>query len=289
MIKEKKVTILIATQNKVDFDTHLNTFYKPIFVGADLVLDTEIGYTKDNEGDNISKKNKSFCELTALYWAWKNLNSDYVGLCHYRRYFLFDYKSIFKFDRIPILKCDNIFLNNLNTSESYLQNLIDTYGIITTNPRITVGSIEKSYENDNANFVKDFLIMKDIIIEKYPTYKDNMNKHFNQNKLRHYNMFIMSKLDYDKYCNWLFDILFECEKRIDISEYNVIQKRVFGFLAERLLSLYIFHNFENKYEVPVGYLNPSHRLFKIYKGNNYKLNEILFSILNIFNKLIYKR
>jgi hypothetical protein len=288
-LNSKKITILIATQVEIEFKNNLNNLYKPIFVGADLFDKIEVSYTKDNEGDNISSKNKSFCELTALYWAWKNLNTDYIGLCHYRRYFLFNYNSIFKFDRIPILHSDSVFLNNVNISEFNLKNIIDTYGVITTHPRITVGTIEESYSNDKAKFIKDFLIMKDIIIEKYPSYQDNMNIHFSQSKLRHYNMFIMSKLDYDKYCNWLFDILFECEKRINITEYNEVQKRVFGFLAERLFSLYIFHNFENKYEVPVGYLNPAHRLFKIYKGNNYWLNEILYSILNIANKLIYKR
>lgn len=289
MTDERNVTILIATQNKIDFRSQLNAFYKPIFVGADLLDNKEIEYTKDNEGENISSKNKSFCELTALYWAWKNLNSSYIGLCHYRRYFLFNYKSIFKFDRIPILECDTNFLNNLNISETVIQNLVDEHGVITTHPRITVGSIEKSYIRDKVKFSKDFSILKDVIVEKYPDYKDDMIIHFNQRKLMHYNMFIMSKSDYDKYCDWLFDILFECENRIDISEYDIVQKRVFGFLAERLLSLYIFHNYKNKYELPVGYLNPAHRLFKFYRGNNYNINELLYSILNIVNKLIYKR
>lgn len=289
MFKNKSTTILIATQKHIDFEDKLNYFYKPIYVGAALTDQININYTKDNIGENISDKNKSFCELTAIYWAWKNIDSDYVGLCHYRRYFLFNYKSIFKFDRIPILNADSNFLNNINIPETSLHNLIDTHGIITTHPRITVGSIEESYANDKAHFGKDFKVMKNILTEKYPEFKNDMEIHFSQNKLMHYNMFIMSKPDFNKYCTWLFDILFECEKRIDTSDYNVVQKRVFGFLAERLLSLYIFHNYKNKYEVPVGYLNPAHRLFKLYKGNIYKVTEFLYSILNIANKLIYKR
>ena len=43
----------------------------------------------DDEGENISDKNPMYCELTAQYWAWKNLDADYYGFCHYRRYFNF--------------------------------------------------------------------------------------------------------------------------------------------------------------------------------------------------------
>lgn len=59
--------------------------YLPLHVGAEGKQD--LGYTQDNTGDNISAKNPNFCELTGLYWAWKNLDADYVGLVHYRRYF----------------------------------------------------------------------------------------------------------------------------------------------------------------------------------------------------------
>lgn len=59
--------------------------YLPVQVGAEGK--TDLGYTRDNTGENISSKNPSFCELTGLYWAWKNLDADYIGLVHYRRHF----------------------------------------------------------------------------------------------------------------------------------------------------------------------------------------------------------
>ena len=59
--------------------------YLSVHVGAAGKKD--IGYTPDNTGENISTKNPNFCELTGLYWAWKNLDADYLGLVHYRRYF----------------------------------------------------------------------------------------------------------------------------------------------------------------------------------------------------------
>ena len=77
------IKILVAAHKKYwmpDDDVYL-----PIHVGREGKAD--IGYLGDNTGDNISAKNANYCELTGLYWAWKNLKCDYIGLCHYRRYF----------------------------------------------------------------------------------------------------------------------------------------------------------------------------------------------------------
>ena len=66
-----------------------NDVYMPLQVGKAL-SDVDLGVQGDDEGDNISTKNPNYCELTGLYWAWKNLkDADYIGLAHYRRYFDF--------------------------------------------------------------------------------------------------------------------------------------------------------------------------------------------------------
>ena len=57
--------------------------YMPVQVG----FNEPLGFARDNTGENISEKNKNYCELTALYWGWKNLKADYIGLDHYRRHF----------------------------------------------------------------------------------------------------------------------------------------------------------------------------------------------------------
>ena len=84
------VKIIIATHKK--YRMPKDKMYIPVHVGAEKKKDDDgndlnIGYTKDNTGDNISCKNASFCELTGLYWAWKNVDADYIGLAHYRRHF----------------------------------------------------------------------------------------------------------------------------------------------------------------------------------------------------------
>ena len=80
----KDVNVIVATHKKYLMPS--DNVYLPVHVGGGL-CDTDFGYQKDSTGDNISQKNPYFCELTGLYWAWKNLDSDYIGLVHYRRYF----------------------------------------------------------------------------------------------------------------------------------------------------------------------------------------------------------
>ncbi len=79
------IKILVASHKKAEMPE--DSMYLPVHVGRVLYPDREFGYQSDAEGDNISIKNPYYCELTALYWAWKNLKADYVGLAHYRRHF----------------------------------------------------------------------------------------------------------------------------------------------------------------------------------------------------------
>lgn len=79
----KNIKIVIATHKK--YEMPKDEMYIPLHVGEEGKED--LGYIGDNTGDNISLKNPYFCELTGLYWAWKNLNAEYIGLSHYRRHF----------------------------------------------------------------------------------------------------------------------------------------------------------------------------------------------------------
>ena len=79
-----EIKIIIATHK--EYDLPHDPLYLPVHAGS-RIHGYSLPYTADNTGDNISGKNASFCELTALYWAWKNVDADYIGLCHYRRYF----------------------------------------------------------------------------------------------------------------------------------------------------------------------------------------------------------
>lgn len=277
--------ILVATQAKIPFVKGCEDIYAPIIVGASSCVFNNGEYLSDNIGENISSKNNKYCELTALYWAWKNLtNEEYVGLCHYRRYFLFNYKSLFNLDRLPFSNFSDALLKFIYPDRSEIVEILKKNDIILPSQKKLRLSLREDYYRDRVCYKKDFDIMEQVVLEKYPEYNSSVLEVFNGNKIHHFNMFILKRHDFDKYMVWLFDVLFECEKRIDTSNYTPVESRVLGFLAERLLTLYVHHNKFNKYELTVGYINPQHRIFKFLKINNYKIIESVYYLLYLLDK-----
>jgi len=110
--------------------------------------------------------------------------------------------------------------------------------------------VSKLYEFDDSVYEyysihhckSDLDIIKDIINEKYPDYSDSFMSIMSSKKVCMLNMMAVSKAKFNEYCEWLFDILFEAEKRINYEDRDSYQCRVFGFLAERLLNVWIVKN-----------------------------------------------
>lgn len=176
-------------------------------------------YVYDNEGDNISEKNSNYCELTAIYWIWRHNKSKYVGIEHYRRQFLKNGRVISKSESEKILK---------------------KYDVIVTKKINLSFSVYQAYVKGNSE--EELAITRNIISTKYPKYLKAFSKLSKTNKFCVCNMMITKKEVFDDYCKWLFDILFDLEKQIDISGRTERQKRMFGFLAERLLNVYLWGN-----------------------------------------------
>ena len=57
-----------------------------------------------------------------------------------------------------------------------------------------------------------------------------------------FNMFILRRDHLDAYCTWLFDILFELERRVDASQYDSFHARFFGRVSELLLDVWLEQN-----------------------------------------------
>ena len=221
-MKKNDISIFIATHK--DFNPPKNKIYRPLQVGADGKRD--LNFLKDNIDENISSKNSNYCELTGIYWIWKNIKADIVGLVHYRRYFYKD-KSIN--DTNNILDKDDI---------NKLMKIYDV--IVPKKVKILSGNVKQLYAKKHN--VQDYNKCREIISEKYPKYLHSFDKISNQRYLYPYNMTIMKKKYFDEYCKWLFDILFELEKRVDISDYDDYNKRIFGFLSERLFNVWLDYN-----------------------------------------------
>jgi len=228
------IKILIVTHK--EFPLPQNDIFLPIQVGKKIAAH-KMNIQGDDEGDNISEKNPNYGELTALFWAWKNLKTDIIGLYHYRRYFRFKTNFLFS-KRIYYSPENQIYGYKINSKK--IEDLLAKYDVLMTKPRIYPYSLEIGYRASHV--WEDLLIIEEIIKKKHPEYAltwDRVIK-FN-NKLPHFNMFICNYDIFEKYCIWLFDILFEAEKQIKLSPYKY-QQRVFGFLGERLQLLYFTHN-----------------------------------------------
>ena len=209
--------------------------YLPLHVGAEGKDD--LGYIKDNTGENISIKNPYFCELTGLYWAWKNLDAEYIGLSHYRRHF--SSKEINKNDLInSVLKLEEA------------DKILDEVDIIVPNKRNYY--IENLYDHyKHTLYIEPLDITGEIISKKYPMYYNEFKKLKKRKNSHMFNMFIMKKDILDEYCTWLFDILFELEKQIDNSKYDNFHARFYGRISELLLDVWLNTKGYNYKEVRV--------------------------------------
>lgn len=203
--------------------------YIPLHVGRQGK--PSLGFIGDNTGEHISIKNDTYCELTGMYWIWKNISCDIVGLCHYRRYFLNDGKILNKQD-----VCD----------------LMNQYDIVIGNSSMSTHKNMGEHYADKHHW-EDMEVCKDVIKQYYPEYIQAFELCMNSNFMNIGNMIICRKNVFNTYCQWLFDILGEIEKRIDVSHYDTYQKRVYGFLGERLLRVWLVNNTFNIKELVINF------------------------------------
>lgn len=205
--------IYIATHKRFVFSPMEG--YYPLHVGH--AGKDDLGYPGDDTGENISEKNENYCELTGLYWMWKNVSCDIIGLCHYRRFFTKDYRMLTK-----------------EEIETELETVDMIEGQSSMAPE---GSIYRQYVS--KHYEKDLVTTREVIAELFPEYLDAFDWALAANLISFGNMFVMRKPIFDAYCAWLFAILFEVEKRTDLRDYDAYQRRIYGFLSERLLRVWL--------------------------------------------------
>lgn len=223
--------------------------YMPIQVGKVLHPDLDLAVQGDNIGENISEKNPCYCELTGLYWAWKNLEGvDYIGLCHYRRYFDF-YKQVPSFLPNYFEKTESFRDYDFSLSDKIMRAL-RAGKVVVPCKQVQRESLITQYCLHHIS--DDLRILRDVIEEhSEKRYIKAFNNVMYGNKYSPYNMFIMPWAIFSDYCDWLFDVLQKVENRTDISNYNPVQKRIFGYMSERLLNVYLSANDISEYKVPV--------------------------------------
>lgn len=239
------IKIIVASHKK--YWMPADDIYLPLHVGKEGKAD--IGFIGDNTGDNISNKNANYCELTGLYWAWKNLPAEYIGLCHYRRYFTrSNPRSCSKKKQVILTKAE-------------WEELLNEHPIIVPDKRKYYIETNRSHYN-HSHYAKDLDMTEKIIQEKYPQYSAAFIKVMNRTWAHMFNMFVMRRYYFDEYCNWLFDVLQELEKRTDITNYNAVEARIYGYISELLLDVWLETNKLEYYEQNVAFLEPQNWLKK---------------------------
>lgn len=205
--------------------------YLPLRVGAALHPELDLGFTKDSEGENISELNGSYCELTALYWMWKNSTADYKGLAHYRRHFRTnDSKRAHAKDRFERIATEKDFRAALESADVVL-------------PRKRNYFIETVYNHYAHTFDgAHFDAAREVLSERCPEYLYEWDKLMEGTTAYLYNMFVMSADNVDAYCKWLFPILEELQTKIDSTGMDAFRARWPGRVAERLFNVWVATN-----------------------------------------------
>lgn len=205
--------------------------YKTMQVGADINDVISAKWCMDNTGDNISKKNKSYNELTGLYWIWKNATDDVVGLCHYRRYFV-----------KPLGKVANIVFGKkcMFTDRNEIEKILSKYDLIVHNKTYFAQGCKNQYI-ESQKYPNDIDVLREVLVEDYPEYVDGYDKVMNGKACHLLNMMIGKKEIVDKYCEWLFDVLFKVEDKLREKGETSFDRRM-GMLGERMLDIWIVKN-----------------------------------------------
>ena len=204
--------------------------YQPLIVGQNEV-ENSAGCLFDHTGDHISEKNGRYNELTGMYWIWKNVQEDVVGICHYRRYFV-----------TPAGKLANLLAEKQTCflEEKDVRKLLRHADVVVHN---------KTFfrENNRAQFAEgvnpfSWDILEQEMHSMYPDYVSALQTVANRKYAHLLNVMIAEKEIYDQYCGWLFPLLFQVEKRLENSGQVKNMDRSVGMIGERLLDVWLLKN-----------------------------------------------
>ena len=192
--------------------------YVPLQVGA--AVHPPLLYLGDNTGIHISEKNPHYCELTGLFWIWQNAVGNYKGLVHYRRFFI----------------CHRHIL-----TEEEIRRLLTEHDILLPRPEPLR---EPAWQEFclHSGHEKDLQLTRKAVELVSPEMLSAFDRVMAGRSLHLYNMLIASKEVFDAYCHWLFAVLTQVEQGVDMTGYTPYQQRLYGFLGERLLNVWVTHH-----------------------------------------------
>ena len=238
------IRILVATHKPSKMPD--DSVYLPIHVGKERYPEMDLGFMGDNTGENISSYNAAFNELTAIFWAWKNLSADCIGLAHYRRHFC-------------VRKAGEKWNCVLSGAEA--RALLQDVDIIVPNKRrYYIETIESHHRNLPYTVDSDLDCMRRVIHERHPQYATAFEMVMKRRWAHMFNMFIMTRELFDDYCQFLFDVVLEVNARIDMRGRKPIEARL--YISEFLLDTWLETRRYSYKEVPVKHMEKQNMLKK---------------------------
>lgn len=232
-----KSTVKIIVAVHKPYDVLQDETYLPVYAGA--ASKAELGDQSDDEGDHISGRNALYCELTALYWAWKNLSCDALGLMHYRRYLGAPARC--RGRRPP--------RERIAAGEELAAYLEKAPVILPKKRDYFIESREDQYVHAHGRESLDML--RRVLAEKRPQYLPALDRTLARTAGHCFNIFVMRRDLADAYCAWLFDTLFEVEARMHAQTPHAVTPRLFGFLSERMMDCWLETHGYDYMELPV--------------------------------------
>jgi hypothetical protein len=237
------IIIIVATHKK--YQMPLDPMYLPVQSGSSLYPD--LGYQKDNEGDNISHKNTAYNIMCPKYWAWKNVNANYIGIAHYRRHFSLNKGEKKSFDKI--------------LSEQEALGLFEETDILLSPKRYyPFFTIESHYTHTKGGYKaihkRDLEVLRDVIKEFHNEYTSSFETVMKRNFYHSGSLFIMKQSLYSDYCVFIFSIGDEVEKRLKNERPDLT--RYIASLTELLIDVWILkHNYSFKEIGLIDFEKPS--------------------------------
>ncbi len=250
-----KIKIFVSHRIDQDSLTVGNPIYVPVKCGSVFCTQTPKGFERDDQGDNISPKNRQYCELTVQYWAWKNEQSDYYGLCHYRRYLSFSDKEfpgdVNYHDQVIERRASSYTFDKYGLlDQKKLEAEIEKYDLIVPyawdvrlfdGPKGKEKTVYDMWKAHEGILIQEGSLDKliSVIKELYPSYVQATNKFLNGVMARGFNCFVMKRHFFNELNEFEFGVLSELEKRIDLTLEGETINRTFGFLGEILFAIYV--------------------------------------------------
>ena len=248
---DSHIKIFVATHKHV-VTPELDSLF-PIQVGTEIAAERFVETLHDDVGANISVRNRCYCELTAQYWAWKNVDAEYYGFCHYRRYFNFS-DSLFEENRYGEVVAGRMTaaaMRKYGLDDATIKRCIDGYDVLTTGIKELEefpGDAKTPYEQYEAApylHIEDLERAIGILCCLYPEYEEDALAFLTGGISCFCNMYILRKDIFFDYCEWLFPILEQFIDQTDMSHYSKEALRTPGHIAERLFNIYLLHHMHN--------------------------------------------